>query len=138
MGHIGDYGRWRRAPSQLRLGAEIVWTAVRVRRLVRTNDLPAVVARCRENEHRSVATPARSELVCVGRTVRKIVGLLPGNSSPLVSSLVLIAVLARRGVDTSLVIGMRGGEQVAPTAWVEISEAPVPRVRHKFAQLVAL
>ena len=73
----------------------------------------------------------------VGRTVREIVGRLPGDSSPLVSSLVLIAVLARRGVDTSLVIGVRDGAELAPQAWVEVGEPTAP-VRRKFAQLVAL
>ena len=74
----------------------------------------------------------------VGRAVRQIVGRLPGDSRPLVSSLVLIAVLARRGVDASLVIGVREGEGGDALAWVEIGDVPALSVRGKFTQLVAL
>jgi hypothetical protein len=75
-------------------------------------------------------------VVRVGRAVRQIVGRLPGDSRPLVSSLVLIAVLARRGVDASLVIGVRDGFDAL--AWVEVGDMPPVPLREKFAQLVAL
>ena len=35
----------RRPPANVRLGAEIAWTTLRVRRLVHRNDLPTVLAR---------------------------------------------------------------------------------------------
>ena len=76
-------------------------------------------------------------MVRVSRAVRQILGVLPG-SSPLVSSLVLIAVLDRRGIDTSLVIGVRNGAALAPQAWVEIGETPAAPRRQKFARLLAL
>ena len=77
-------------------------------------------------------------MVRVSRAVRQILGVLPGDSSPRVSSLVLIAVLDRRGIDTSLVIGVRDGVALAPQAWVEVGETPAAPRRETFAQLVAL
>ena len=81
-------------------------------------------------------SPSQDEVVRVGRAVRHIVGRLPGDSRPLVSSLVLIALLARRGVVASLVIGVRDGLEAR--AWVEVGEVPTVPVKGKFAQLVAL
>lgn len=135
---MGDSGVTTGGSSRLRLGAEIVWTALRVRRLVRRNDLPAAVASCRGDERQAVSEPSHGEVVRVGRAVRQILGVLPGDSSPLVSSLVVIAVLARRGIDTSLVIGVRDDASLPPQAWVEVGEGPTAPMRQKFAQLVAL
>ena len=65
-------------------------------------------------------------------------GLLPGDSRGLVASLVLIAVLARRGVVASLVVG-RPRNGFGAHAWVEVDGLPaLPAARDKFAQLAAL
>jgi hypothetical protein len=135
---MGDSRISTSGASRLSLGAEIVWTALRVRRLVRRNDLPAAVASCRGDERQAVSELSHGEVVRVGRAVRQVVGMLPGDSSPLVSSLVVIAMLARRGIDTSLVIGVREDTSLPPQAWVELGEARTATVRPKFAQLVAL
>ena len=136
---MGDSGASpARGSSRLRLAAEIVWTAVRVRRLVRRSDVPTAVACCRAEGRRSIPALPEGEVVRVSRAVRQILGVLPGDSSPRVSSLVLIAVLDRRGIDTSLVIGVRDGVALAPQAWVEVGETPAAPRREKFAQLVAL
>ncbi|HMF03486.1 MAG TPA: lasso peptide biosynthesis B2 protein [Acidimicrobiia bacterium] len=118
--------------------AQIVWTTIRVRRLLRRNDLRTALAHCRPTDREATPAPSQDEIVHVGRAVRQIVGRLPGDSRPIVSSLVLIAVLARRGVDASLVIGVREGEAGDALAWVEIGDVPAVSVRGKFAQLVAL
>ena len=106
--------------------------------MVREYDLPAAVARCRPEERSRARGALHSDVVRVGRAVRQIVGLLPGESRPLVSSLVLISVLARRGVDASLVIGVRDDDGFGARAWVEVGEMRPVRVKSKFAQLVAL
>jgi hypothetical protein len=111
---MSDSGRWQSLPTKVRLGAEIVRATMRVRRVVRKNDLPAAVTRCRSEERQHASGALRSDVVRVSRAVRQVVGVLPGDSRPLVSSLVLIAVLARRGVDASLVIGVRDGEGFGP------------------------
>jgi Transglutaminase-like superfamily len=129
----------RRPPAKVRLAAEIVWTTLRVRRLVRRNDLPTTLDRCRAAAAGRAPVLARDEVVRMSRAVRRTIGLLPGDSRGLVASLVLIAVLARRGVVASLVVGVRGGKEVGTHAWVEVGGFPAaPAARDKFAQLVAL
>jgi Transglutaminase-like superfamily len=125
-------------PAKLRLGAEIAWTTLRVRRLVRRNDLSAALDRCRNAAAPSEPAPSRDEVVRVARAVRRTLGALPGDSRGLIASLVLIAVLARRGLDASLVVG-RPRNRFGAHAWVEVGGLPaLPAAKDKFAQLVAL
>jgi hypothetical protein len=125
-------------PAKLRLGAEIAWTTLRVRRLVRRNDLSATLGRCRAATGQSAPAPSRDEVVRVARAVRRTLGALPGDSRGLIASLVLIAVLARRGVAASLVVG-RPRNGFGAHAWVEVRGLPaLPAAKDKFAQLAAL
>jgi len=125
-------------PAQLRLRAEIAWTTLRVRRLLRRNDLSAALDRCRNVAAPSEPAPSRDEVVRVARAVRRTLGALPGDSAGLIASLVLIAVLARRGLDASLVVG-RPRKGFGAHAGVEVGGLPArPAAKDKFAQLVAL
>ncbi|HEV3135310.1 MAG TPA: lasso peptide biosynthesis B2 protein [Acidimicrobiia bacterium] len=125
-------------PPKLRLRAEIAWTTVRVRRLLRRNDLSATLGRCRAATGQGAPAPSRDEVVRVSRAVRRTLGALPGDSRGLIASLVLIAVLARRGVASSLVVG-RPRHGYGAHAWVEVGGLPaLPAAKDKFAQLVAL
>jgi hypothetical protein len=125
------------APGTLRLGAEITRATVRVRHLLRHNDLPAALERCRAVAPSRAS--GRDDIVRLSRAVRRTLGVLPGDSRCLVSSLVLITVLARRGVAASLVIGVRPGRTFGAHAWVEVDGRPaLPAAKGKFARLVAL
>ena len=125
-------------PAKLRLRAEIAWTTLRVRRLLRRNDLSAALDRCRNAAARGEPAPSRGEVVRVARAVRRTLGALPGDSRGLIASLVLIAVLARRGLDASLVVG-RPRNGYGAHAWVEVRGLPaLPAPKDKFAQLAAL
>ncbi len=54
-------------------------------------------------------------------------------------SLVLCAPLARRGVTSSLVIGVRSGQAPPGHAWVELDGRPLlPRHDSEFERLVAM
>ena len=128
----------RRPPAKVRLGAEIAWTALRVLRLVHRNDLPTALERCRAATGQGAPAASRDEVARVARAVRRTLGALPGDSRGLIASLVLIAVLARRGVDTSLVVG-RPRNGFGAHAWVEMRGLPaLPAAKDKFAQLAAL
>ena len=128
----------RRPPAKVRLGAEIAWTTLRVRRLVHRNDLPTALDRCRATAARPAPAPSRDDVVRISRAVRRTIGLLPGDSRGLVASLVLIAVLGRRGVAASLVVG-RPRNGFGAHAWVEVGGLPaLPAAKDKFAHLVAL
>jgi hypothetical protein len=125
-------------PAELRLRAEITWTTIRVRRLLRRNDLSAALDRCRNAAAASEPAPSRDEVVRVSRAVRRTLGALPGDSRGVIASLVLIAVLARRGVASSLVVG-RPRNGYGAHAWVEVGGLPaLPAAKDKFAHLVAL
>lgn len=125
-------------PAKLRLRAEITWTTIRVRRLLRRNDLSAALDRCRNAAAASEPAPSRDDVVRVARAVRRTLGALPGDSRGVVASLVLIAVLARRGVASSLVVG-RSRNGYGAHAWVEVGGLPaLPAAKDKFAHLVAL
>jgi hypothetical protein len=127
------------APATIRLGAEIARVTVRVRRLVRRNDLPTALARCRASAPPSHPSAAPADVVRLGRAVRRTLAALPGDSRCLVSSLVLIAVLARRGIGASLVIGVRPGKSFGAHAWVEVDGIPaLPAAKGKFSRLVTL
>jgi Transglutaminase-like superfamily len=126
-------------PAGLRLAAEIVWTTLRVRRLVRRNGLSGAVESCRAAVPSAGLAPSRDDVVRVGRAVRRTLGVLPGDRRGVVASLVHIAVLARRGVVASLVIGVRADKGLGAHAWVEVGGLPaLPAAKDKFAQLLAL
>jgi Transglutaminase-like superfamily len=62
-----------------------------------------------------------------------------GDPHGLVASLVHVAVLARRGVTASLVIGVRPDKELGAHAWVEVGWMPaLPAAKDKFAQLITL
>jgi hypothetical protein len=115
-----------RAPAEkLRLGIEALVLYGRVRLLMRGGTaLPDLVAALR-NPRRLVGSPSGDQLtdniaaVRFGRAVTKALRPLPADTRCLMRSLVLVAVLARRGMDCTLVIGVMPGEKFAAHAWVE-------------------
>jgi hypothetical protein len=69
------------------------------------------------------AVSGEREAVEVGRRLGRAVGrtlrVLPADSRCLMTSLVLTRVLARRGIESELVISVRPGERFAAHAWLE-------------------
>lgn len=75
----------------------------------------------------------------LGRAVVRTLAVLPADSRCLMRSLVLTALLARRGIPSELVIAVRPGESFAAHAWVEHEGmALLPPGAPAFAPLVAL
>jgi Transglutaminase-like superfamily len=124
---------------KLALGGEILATYARVRWSLRRRDLRNVLV-----ELRSAAPPAEVEQAVatgrrLGHAVRRTLGVLPTDSRCLMQSLVLTRMLARRGIETRLVIAVRPGERFAAHAWVEHDdEALLPAGAPAFEQLVTL
>ncbi len=118
------------APTEkLRLIAEIVGLYTVARRRLRNDDLPAAVARLR-NERVRVAHPVDgAAALLVGRSLGSIttrtLAALPGDGRCLTRSLVLTGLLARRGIDSKLVLAVYPGEKLAAHAWVECAGAPL-------------
>jgi transglutaminase superfamily protein len=131
----------RRLPlgARVALACEILATYVRVRWALRRRDLRAVL-----RELRSPAPAAGADRHAaigrrLGRAVRRTLALLPTDSRCLMQSLVLTSVLARRGIETQLVIAVRPGERFAAHAWVQHGdEALLPAGAPSFEELVTL
>jgi len=84
-------------------------------------DLPTAVSRVRARAQRLSARPVPIKddpQRLVSATVR-ILDCLPADSRCLMRSLVVLGVLARRGVETSLIIGVDLEHGFAAHAWVE-------------------
>jgi len=134
------------APRRLRpsvkasLAVEILATYVRVRRALRTTDIRTVIAGLR----RGVvgATPGPDDLAVatrLGRAVARVLAPIPARSRCLVQSLVLTRMLARRGIDSALVIGVAPGSSFAAHAWVEAQSVRLlPAEGGVFSPLVRL
>jgi hypothetical protein len=112
--------------GRLRLAGEILGDYARVRRGLRRGSLPAVVCALRGRP----GGGARTDTVDCRRLARAVVRTLealPVDSRCLMRSLVLLGLLARRGVVAELVIAVRPEErdQLAAHAWVEVRGEPL-------------
>jgi transglutaminase superfamily protein len=118
----------RRMPADLRVrvALEIVATYLQVRRRMLRGDVRDVVERLRDG-----AVDAHDPYVAyrigrrLGQPVRRTLDPLPWDSRCLMRSLVLLRMLARRGVVCQLVIGVRPGETLEAHAWIEHDKHPL-------------
>jgi Transglutaminase-like superfamily len=128
--------------AKIRLAAEILRTYARVRWLLRRHDLPAAVAALEAGGPAGAGVDGGAALRIGRRLARstcRCLAALPTDSRCLVRSLVLIALLARRGVASALVIGVRPGTDFAAHAWVERDDVPLlPTGDEAYARLVEL
>jgi transglutaminase superfamily protein len=116
---------WREFPvsRKLSLASEIVSTYVRVRVLLRRRGVPATVEELRRS-HPDLPMPYEGVDrlrfgVRLGRVVGRTLGILPADSRCLVRSLVLTRMLARRGIEAKVVIGVAFTPTFDAHAWVE-------------------
>jgi len=129
--------------GRLMLGAEVLLTYALVRWLLWRRDLPAVVAAIRADDP---ARPAQAEGVAsvklgarLARVTSRCLAPLPTDSRCLARSLVLMALMARRGVASALVIGVRPGSDFGAHAWVEREGMPLlPSGGETYSRLLAL
>lgn len=118
------------------LAAEIVLAYARVRWLLRREDLPRTLERVRALGHARVAPGATDERLA--HAVRRMLGRVPARSRCLMQSLVLTLLLARRGRESTLVIGVTSGVFSAH-AWVERDGVPLlPAHEPTFGRLAEL
>ena len=100
------------------LGLEIARTYLQVRAALRQRDLRAVVSQLRAAD---TPAPRHPELAAarLAAVVQRTLASAPPRSRCLVQSLVLTRLLARRGIESSLVIAVSPGQRFAAHAWVE-------------------
>jgi hypothetical protein len=118
----------KRMPLDLRfrIGFEIVLTYAEVRWRMFRGDVRDVVTALRED---AVDVHETYDAYRIGRRLRQVVRRtldpLPWDSRCLMRSLVLLRMLARRGVVCQLVIGVRPGETFEAHAWIEHGRHPL-------------
>jgi Transglutaminase-like superfamily len=121
------------------LAGEIVATYARVRWALRRRDVRAVLGELRSRSPAPRSDDPVTDGRRLGRAVQRTLAVLPTDSRCLMQSLVLTRLLARRGIDTRLVIAVRPGERFAAHAWVEHGEAALlPAGAPAFEELVTL
>jgi hypothetical protein len=119
------------------LAGEVVLAWLRVRVAMRGRDLPTALARLR----RPGRVPTAAEPERLARAVQRTLPLLPADSRCLTQSLVLTNLLARRGVSSTLVIGVAApdDEPFGAHAWVELEHrALLPGGNEAYPRLVEL
>ncbi|HEY8647495.1 MAG TPA: lasso peptide biosynthesis B2 protein [Gaiellaceae bacterium] len=127
--------------EKIALAGEIVAMFVRVRLLLWTSDLPSVLAELRAGADGQPAYDDRlaekAAAIRLGRAIGRIMRFVPGDSRCLTRSLVLAGLLARRGVKTTLVIGVVPGPDFRAHAWVESEKlALLPPLDDVYERLV--
>jgi len=129
--------------SKVALALEVTRTYLHVRRRVGDRDVRNVVAALRDEPLAGAPAPP-PDVVALGRRLsratQRTLRLLPGDTRCLAQSLVLSALLARRGVASRLVIGVAPGDAFGAHAWVELPGGPalLPRHADAFERLVEL
>jgi len=114
------------ADLRLRVAVEIVTSYLEVRWRMFRGDVRAVVAALRAGAvDRHDAVSAYRIGRRLGQPVRRTLDPLPWDSRCLMRSLVLLRMLARRGVVCDLVIGVRPGETFEAHAWIEHEGHPL-------------
>jgi Transglutaminase-like superfamily len=111
------------------LVAEILAVYCRVRLELLRDRFPIALAVVRD-AGRSMRHPSDSAVTYLraarlARAVQKTLRLLPADARCLMQSLVLTALLARRGIETKLVIAVKPGDEFEAHAWVEYGGRPL-------------
>ena len=101
------------------LATEVLATYVRACWLLSRRDLPTALTRLRGDAVPAPAPAYPFTALRLSHAVTRILSALPMDARCLVRSLVLTAVLARRGIESTLVIGVRPDDEFAAHAWVE-------------------
>jgi hypothetical protein len=133
----------RSALDKARLAGEILWAYVRVRWSLRRESLPAVVDRLRVQSGRPDRAPfadVEGDGPRLGRAVVRTIDRLPSGSRCLMRSLVLLQVLARRGIEGDLVIAVRPSEELTldAHAWIEVEGRALLAPAPDYGRLVTL
>lgn len=130
--------------QRLLLTLEIFASYARARWLLAWRDLPGALTALRAVHDPGREWTGDGYLAAVigarlGSAVRHALSVLPTDSRCLVRSLVLTNLLARRGIGSTLVIGVASNSKFAAHAWVERNGAPLlPTEGYSHQRLVEL
>jgi transglutaminase superfamily protein len=115
------------AAGRARLAAEIVWSYGRVRLSLRRRPLPEVVSGLRTRPEGTSRQAGALDGPRLARAVARTLEALPIDSRCLMRSLVLLRLLARRGMTGRLVVGVAppARDHLDAHAWVEVAGEPL-------------
>lgn len=134
-------GHRRGLAERGRLVVEIVAAYLRARRALRQAPIVDVVAHLREGDGavRRGGGDDLEEARSLGWIVVRTMALLPGDTRCLRRSLVLMQLMAKRGIPGRLVIGTRTRPDFLAHAWIEYRGEPVlSPLEGEFGRLVEL
>jgi Transglutaminase-like superfamily len=135
------YRRRLSPPRRIQLAVEIVAAYGHARWALRRGTLAEAVAALRGSEP-AARYPDGDQLLTgirLGRSVSRALGALPADSRCLVRSLTLTRLLASRGIQSSLVLGVRTEPRFEAHAWVECAGvALLPPADDTYGRLVEL
>jgi len=127
------------APARVALVAEILADYVRVRRRLRRSDLLTTLEELRGEQAGTDTSRSRYTASRLGRAVARTLAFLPTDTRCLTQSLVLTSLLARRGIDSALVLGVTTESGFGAHAWLECGGRPVlPSGGAQFGRLAEL
>jgi hypothetical protein len=133
--------RDERLPAFARVGlvAEILTDYVRVRRRLRGDDLLTTLEDLRGGQAGTDTPRSRYTAARLGRAVGRTLAFLPTDTRCLTQALVLTSLLARRGIDSALVLGVTTESGFGAHAWLECGGRPVlPSGGAQFGRLAEL
>ena len=111
--------------EKLRLGLEILRTYTGVRRRLHKQGLRPTLAWLRRSLGDDPVASDSSALA-LGRAVHRTLAPIPADTRCLTQSLVLLGLLARRGIRATLVLGVESpGGKFGAHAWVEHERVPL-------------
>jgi hypothetical protein len=124
---MAEFRRHLPLSQKAALAAEIIGSYIQARRWLRRDELHEIVCEVRASGPPTREPDGNQLLVGIrlGRIVGRTLGVLPADSRCLVRSLVLTLLLVRRGIRSSLVIGVRPGPSFEAHAWVECAGTPL-------------
>jgi transglutaminase superfamily protein len=125
--------------EKIALGVEVLGAYRQARRALSRADLPTALRELRGGADIDDGDFSASSHLTgkqLGGAVSKTLSVIPMRSKCLMQSLTLTAMLTRRGIDSSLVIGVNSGEKFGAHAWVEYHGRPLlPVFRRRFERL---
>ena len=135
----------RRLPVRQRfsLAAEIVSGYLNARKRLAREGLPAALAAARSGvpavkQESGAAADTRYAAYRLGQLVERILHFFP-DARCLIRSIVLVGMLARRGVASTLVIGVSPAPDFRAHAWVELDgNALLPAYKTEYSRLTEL
>lgn len=114
--------------ERLRLAWEILQAYVLVRWWLRRSGVEKTLAAARRRAHSALVPDGDVSLATalrLGRGVQSTLGVLPLDSRCLIRSLVLTRILARRGVDSTVVFAAKTKPRFMAHSWVELAGVPL-------------